>query len=145
MRRMLLGLWLLSGVAHAIGTEQLLTPDKAFRLQAGLPDSRTILLEYRIAPGYYLYRDRFRFSAENAILGEAKMPGGSPKQDPTFGTVMVFSNMVEIQLPLSSPLTRPMTLKVTSQGCTKLGVCYVPYTYRFRISPDGTVTGLLPK
>ncbi|WP_024303469.1 protein-disulfide reductase DsbD N-terminal domain-containing protein [Pseudogulbenkiania sp. MAI-1] len=142
MRRVLLGLWLMSGVAHAIGVEQLLPPDKAFRLQAGMPDSRTILLEYRIAPGYYLYRDRFRFSAENASLGKVKLPDGFPKQDPTFGTVMVFANMLEIQLPLSAPLTRPMTLKATSQGCTRLGVCYVPYTHRFRISPDGTVTTL---
>lgn len=140
MQMVLLGLWLIASAAHAINAEQLLSPDKAFRLQAGMPDNRTILLEYSIAPSYYLYRDRFRFSAENANLGKFTLPDGIPKKDPTFGTVMVFANMVEIQLPLSAPLIHPMTLKVTSQGCTKLGVCFVPYTHKFRITPDGNVT-----
>jgi thiol:disulfide interchange protein len=38
-------------------------------------DAQTLELSYRIADGYYMYRDRFHFSAEGATLGE---PGFRP-------------------------------------------------------------------
>lgn len=130
---------LLLATGPAFGLEQLLPPEQAFRVQAVLVNQRMILLQYQIAPGYYLYRDRFKFVAEGATLGVPQLPDGLTKPDPNFGRAQVFEQAVEIRLPLTAPLSRPMVLKATVQGCTKFGVCYVPYTHTLRITPDGHV------
>lgn len=130
--------------ANAQGAEHLLEPAQAFHLQAGLVDHRLVVLEYRIAPGYFLYRDRFKFSADNITLGTPKLPDGAPKHDPIFGTVRVFAKTVEIELPLAAKLTKPAILRVTSQGCTVRGVCFVPYTHVLHITPDGLTSEQLP-
>ena len=62
MRLLLVLLLAVSSFGHAAEPE-LLEPEKAFRFSARLQDPRTIEVTYRIAPGYYLYRDKFRFSA----------------------------------------------------------------------------------
>ncbi len=126
--------------AAALAAERLLPAAQAYRLQAALLEPRVILLEYRIAPGYYLYRDRFAFAAENAVLGSPILPGGVAKSDPAFGTVQVIKGGADIQLPLAAPLVSAMTLKVTAQGCTERGLCLVPFTHTLRIAPDGSVT-----
>lgn len=137
-RVLLLGL-MMPMATYAIGNEQLLSPEKAFHLRATVVDHHVVLLQYQIAPGYYLYRDRFKFYAENATLGPPKLPTGIPKQDLIFGRVQVFHNVAEIALPLTAPLSRAITMKVTSQGCTEQGVCYVPFTHRLQIMPNGEV------
>ena len=42
----------------------LLRPEDAFRPSVRALDGRTLEVRYEIADGYYLYRDKFRFSAE---------------------------------------------------------------------------------
>ena len=51
----------LCGAARAAEPE-LLEPDQAFRFAARLKDDRTIEVNYQIAPGYYMYRERFSFT-----------------------------------------------------------------------------------
>ncbi len=47
--------------------EQLLPPEQVFIAEVEtLPGE--ILLRWRIAPGYYVYRDRFRFSTDSDAL-----------------------------------------------------------------------------
>ncbi|HLF38840.1 MAG TPA: protein-disulfide reductase DsbD N-terminal domain-containing protein, partial [Burkholderiales bacterium] len=52
---------MLAGLARAAAPE-LLEPDQAFRFAARLKDARSIEVSYQIAPGYYMYRDKFRFT-----------------------------------------------------------------------------------
>jgi thiol:disulfide interchange protein DsbD len=116
---------------HAQGAEpELLEPEKAFQFAARIADADTIEVRYRIAPGYYMYRDKFRFSAEPAAarLGEPRLPTGKVKSDKFFGDVEVYRDEVKILLPLHSDGKVPPTLLLTavSQGCADVGVCYVP-------------------
>ncbi|MGH8197803.1 MAG: protein-disulfide reductase DsbD N-terminal domain-containing protein, partial [Steroidobacteraceae bacterium] len=61
----------------------LLDPMDAFRLTAKALDGRSAQVEFRIAEGYYLYRDRFRFeTASGSVIAEAELPAGKVKQDP---------------------------------------------------------------
>lgn len=121
-------LLLLSWLAHGAEPD-LLEPEKAFRFSARLAAGNMIEVRYQIAPGYYMYRDKFRFAIDpkNIGLGVPQMPAGKIKEDQFFGKVEVYREAVSILLPLQhdSPV-QAATLTAVSQGCADVGVCYVP-------------------
>src|SRR5215471_6819005 len=128
MRRLLLALLLgVAPAAHA-ATDELLEPDKAFRFSAQALDSGTAEIRYRIADGYYLYRDRFRFAVEPAsvTLGTPRFPEGEIHEDKFFGKQVTYRREARILLPLAAGNADRVKLSVTSQGCADIGVCYVP-------------------
>ena len=132
--RSLVLLGLLPGPLAATGAE-LLPPDQAFRVSAqGTPGG--VRLEWSIASGYYLYRDKFRVrSAEPGVsAGEPSLPAGVPKEDPFFGKLETYREKVVIEVPLERPadVTRA-ALQVTSQGCSDVGICYPPQTRTIRV------------
>jgi thiol:disulfide interchange protein DsbD len=112
--------------------EELLPPEEAFNLSAWLDGDR-LVAEYRIAPGYYMYRKQFGFeivsSDASARFDDAQMPAGKIKNDEFFGDVETYRDRVTIQLPIRFE-TRPgrLEVKATSQGCADIGVCYPPLT-----------------
>jgi len=114
----------------AAGTDDLLEPDKAFRFSARALDARTLEVRYRIADGYYQYRERFRFAAEPADvkLGAPQFPPGEVHTDQFFGRVETYRKDLRILVPLEDAGSADrFRLKVTSQGCADSGVCYVPH------------------
>ncbi|HEV2008690.1 MAG TPA: protein-disulfide reductase DsbD domain-containing protein, partial [Burkholderiales bacterium] len=129
MRLCFVFLWVLSCAARA-GEPELLEPEKAFRFSARLIDASQVEVRYEIAPGYYLYRDKFSFSSEPAYVAfnASQLPPGKVKQDEFFGAVQIYRGEVRFVLPLTvkgEPVS-PFILKAVSQGCADLGVCYPP-------------------
>ena len=123
-----------------LGSQELLDPQDAFRLSLVARDARNAHLEFRIAQGYYLYRDRFRFeTAAGALIAEAELPRGKVKQDPFFGRTEIYRDRVRIRVPLGgAELARgAVRLKVVSQGCSDSGVCYIPQEQWLEVSLDG--------
>ena len=117
-----------SGVAHAAEPE-LLEPEKAFSFSARVVAPDAIEVRYVIAKGYYMYRDKFRFTLEPAAAagGEPLLPPGVIKKDEFFGEVAVYRDEVRITLPLNRDgAGERVTLTAVSQGCADVGVCYVP-------------------
>jgi len=145
--RLILSLWLF-WAAHSIlaaGTDDLLPPDKAFRFSARTLNVSTIEVTYKIADGYYLYRERFRFATEpDAVkLGTARFPHGEIHNDQFFGRVETYRGNLHFLLPIESAGgTDHFRLKVTSQGCADSGVCYVPHDQyaEIRLASAGSVT-----
>src|SRR5262245_42272488 len=126
MMRCMLAL-LLCGFAFGAGAEEPLQPEQAFRFSASAIDAQTIEATWKIAPGYYMYRDKFKFTAEpaKAILGKIETPPGNVKDDETFGKVETYRDEVRIRIAvISTP--GPLILKAVSQGCADLGICYPP-------------------
>lgn len=123
------------------GTEELLDPEKAFHISARALDERSVEVEFRIAKGYYMYRERFSFATESGKpLAEVEIPRGTLKEDEFFGKSETFRDLVRIRVPVSAEDAGKgsVSLKVTSQGCSDKGVCYVPLEQTVRVSlPDG--------
>ena len=142
MKRFLLGLlWLgLAGSAAAQWsgkTEDLLEPEKAFRFSARVLDG-AVEVRFAIAEGYYLYRDKFRFSAEgnpSVAFGTAELPRGTRHKDEFFGETETYRRQVTIRIPAQGE--GPFALKVVSQGCADVGVCYVPMESQASLRLDG--------
>ena len=124
----------------AFAAEGLLDPDVAFRFSAKMVDPGTVQVRYQIADGYYLYRDRFRFTAAQGPVkfGAPHLPDGTIKEDEFFGKVETFRGALVIELPLVSPVPAAgFTLKVVSQGCADVGVCYTPLSQVAKLVPVG--------
>ena len=124
---------------------ELLPPEQAFRPSVRALDGQTIEVRFDIAKGYYLYRDKFRFSAEpdSVQLGAAILPKGKEKMDETFGQVDVYYRSVPVRLPVerNSSGILPLTLHITSQGCADIGVCYPPHMQSLTLQlPDPVAT-----
>lgn len=113
------------------GSPRLLEPESAFRFSAQALGSDAIQVQFAIADGYYMYRERFHFSLEGssgARLGVPEMPAGQRKRDQFFGDVETYRNSLQIRLPVERGAAGAATvnLKVVSQGCADTGVCYTP-------------------
>jgi len=113
-------------------SDELLAPEKAFVFSANVAENANALeVRFAIADKYYMYRDKFSFALEGiegVKLGAAQLPAGIRKKDEFFGEVETYRKSVTIRLPLerSSTVAGPVTLKVVSQGCADVGVCYIP-------------------
>src|SRR5262245_29126220 len=128
MYRFLLAFMLVLAPAAHAASDELLEPEKAFRFSAQILDSGNAEIRYRIADGYYLYRDRFRFAAEagSVTLGSPRFPEGEIHEDKFFGKQVTYRRDVRILLPIAAAGSDRVRLLVTSQGCADIGVCYVP-------------------
>ncbi|UIN23989.1 protein-disulfide reductase DsbD [Herbaspirillum frisingense] len=123
-------------VAHA--AEDYLPPEQAFQLSGRMVDAATLELSYRIADGYYMYRDRFHFSAGGATLGEPQFPPGKRKYDDNFQKeVETYHQSVTARMPVSGAVDR-FTVVAVSQGCADKGLCYPPMTLKLTMSPQAT-------
>ena len=117
--------------------KELLDPEKAFRISARALDERNVEVEFKIADGYYMYRDRFSFATESGKpLAEVQIPRGTPKEDQFFGKTETFRHLVRIRVPISAEdvARGSVNLKVTSQGCADAGVCYLPLEQTVRVT-----------
>jgi len=120
----------------AAQADDLLPPDEAFRFSARVVDSSQAEVRWRIADGYYMYRDKFRFTAkpELVALGSPQFPAGRMKEDEFFGAVETYRDEVVIRLPITVPAgTQEITLEALSQGCADAGVCYTPQRSSVRL------------
>lgn len=140
LRKLLVPLGLLLAAAPAaaqfFGTDELLDPEQAFRISARALDRRTVEVEFRIAPGYYMYRDRFSFTTEaGKPLADVQIPHGRIKEDAFFGKSETFRRLVRMRVPVSDEDAGKgdIELRVTSQGCSDQGVCYVPLEQTVRV------------
>jgi thiol:disulfide interchange protein DsbD len=123
-------LLLLLSPAHAAAPEEeLLEADQAFRLSTRTVNGTTLEASWKIAPGYYMYRDKFKFEAlDGTQLKQPVIPRGKKKDDPLFGEVETYTKSVRIRIPFTRAEGASTTrLRITSQGCNEpVGVCYPP-------------------
>lgn len=118
----------------------LLEPQQAFRFSARVAGPDMIEVRYRIAEGYYMYRDKFRFSVapDSVGLGQPDFPPGRIIEDEFFGKSETYRGELRIRIPVQRTSGRKaFTLKAVSQGCADVGVCYVPLTQTTRLYPGG--------
>lgn len=141
-RRLMLLFLLCAGFAGAAEPE-LLEPEKAFVFSARVVAPDAVEVRYAIAKGYYMYRDKFRFTLEPESLaaGAAELPPGQLKKDEFFGETQVYRDEVRIRLPIQSPGgVERAVLTAVSQGCADVGVCYVPVEQKAELRLTGAAS-----
>lgn len=131
------------------GQEQFLPPEQVFILSAEVVNANQLALTWNIADGYYLYRDKFKFTLKETpgiTLGEPNLPKGEEKHDENFGLMEVFHDEVTALLPLQRDNTSAtdITLTVNYQGCAEAGFCYPPMKQELLLSLPEVATANAP-
>lgn len=125
--------------------EDFLPVDEAFAFDAIADGPDRVRLRWRIADGYYLYRQQLKATTttEEARLGAVSLPRGKTKTDEFFGEQEVFYGELVALLPVARAGAREMDLplEVTYQGCAEAGLCYPPESKSITVSlPAGIGT-----
>ena len=134
------------GVARA---QEFLPVDEAFQVQARVSQPGQVAVDFKVAPGTYLYRERMEARLEGRPPTPLALstPDGERKHDPTFDKVMeVYHHDVaaSVALPAAQDGAGQETLAVVYQGCADAGLCYPPQTRHWLVTRDaqGHVTAL---
>ena len=131
-----------ASLAHA--DDDFLPPEQAFKFSAHMDGARTVVVDYAIANGYHMYRDRFQFGAAGAKLGTPALPAGKVEFDDTFGkNVETYHQNIEIRIPVDG--NGPFTLTSTGQGCADKGLCYPPQDGTAQLVAGGGSAGAAPQ
>ena len=129
---------LLAGTAgttlKAQDSEDLLEPDRAFAFSTQVTSAEKIAVTWDIAPGYYMYLDKFSFDSDSPgiAISDVKYPPAQTKQDEFFGDVQILEHSARIVLSLARDGSDSGALQLTAhgQGCNEpIGVCYPPIAH----------------
>lgn len=125
---------------QAYAEEEFLDPEKAFVFSAAMVNPTELQVHFKVAPKYYLYRERFEFltnpeSSADAV-GLPLFPPGKVVYDPTFEKDMeVYYRQATLRIPLAAGATQPFILTVVHQGCADAGLCYPPMQSDITLTP----------
>ena len=134
--------------ANLLGGADPLAPEVAFVPESGAVTDRAVTVNFDIADGYYLYRDKTSFTVESTqsasdfaailnptssgealMLGDAQFPEAQILDDEFFGEMAIYRNAVSIELPYQARTpVKSAKIAVKYQGCADIGLCYPPTT-----------------
>jgi thioredoxin:protein disulfide reductase len=115
--------------------DDFLSPDQAFQLDIVPQTAELATANFKVATGYYLYKQRLKFSIVAPSTGQIsriELPIGGIKDDPNFGQQEVYHHDFKAKLVLSQA-NNPI-IKATFQGCSEKGLCYAPQTKTFELT-----------
>lgn len=141
-------LWVLALVlplAAAAAEDDFLDPEKAFAFSARMLDARTIEARWKIADGYFMYREKISFAADRGVaLGAPELPRGKIKFDTNFNKeVETHRDELVVRIPVAAG-SGAFTLTATSQGCADRGLCYPPQAQTAQLVLAASTTAAPP-
>lgn len=101
-----------------------------------------ITANWTILPGYYLYRDHIKITADPAdavTFGEIQFPNGIKKHDPLLGQYQIYEHALKVTIPIQS-VKSDAHIKITYQGCSTKGFCYPPLAQTVSVNADPAVS-----
>jgi len=117
------------------GANTFLPASRAYRLEGRRISKHRIVLDWRIARGYYLYQSRVRLRvlspARSGIVFQ--LPPGVLRREPQ-GLVPVYYRRLRLTVRVRGNDDRPVVLKVGYQGCAEKGLCYPPQERTLRLA-----------
>ncbi len=123
----------------AVGDDEFLPVDQAFVLTGDALTVNNLQLNWRIADGYYLYKERIKVEPADSKqdIGTLVLPKGENHHDEYFGDQEVYRQSVDATFSLPPTDAKSVDVKVTYQGCADAGLCYPPETRLVSIYLEG--------
>lgn len=122
---------------------------EAFGVEAIATGPSEVLVRFRSASEYYVYRDSLGFSwaSDQARVVGFEAPSGVVVTDEYFGQTEVYFGEVEIPVAISraQPIAQTLNFLIEFQGCLKDGICYPPMTRQIEVAlPEARGQALPP-
>lgn len=141
MKKFLLGILLIlaSAISYSAESPQPLSSERAFTFSAELTKSNQIVLHWKIAPGYYLYRSQLQFYDDHTHQIPLTLPPGIPKRDSIHGADQHYTHTLTVEVPLNQK-DFGSTFTIQYQGCSEQNFCYssVKKNFQFKSPPPTT-------
>jgi thiol:disulfide interchange protein DsbD len=121
----------LLGFSAAQAADEFLPATEAFKYETRAGETG-LTVQYRVHPGYYLYRDRLAFESATpgVTLGPPQFPAGEDHEDEYFGRQVIYRDTVDIPVSVRfDGAPRDFELRLKLQGCADAGLCYPPLTW----------------
>ncbi|MDP5036820.1 MAG: protein-disulfide reductase DsbD [Alishewanella sp.] len=103
---------------------QFLPVEQAFVLDYRQQDG-ALLLNWTIADGYYMYRDKFKLGGVAVSFSHPSYPASMTIEDEFFGKTEVYYHQLQLKIPLSD-IDEDAIFRVQYMGCAEAGFCYPP-------------------
>lgn len=120
------------------GQPQFLPVNQAFVLDYRQQDNE-LLLNWTIADGYYMYRDKFKLGGIAVNFSHPTYPASISIEDEFFGKTEVYYHQLQLKIPLSD-IDEDAIFRVQFMGCAEAGLCYPPETIEIPLSQPGQLT-----
>ena len=117
--------------------EEFLSPDEAFKLDLTAKDASNLTANFKIVPGYYLYKNRVQFKDAGGKILEATLPTAEIKEDKNFGRQEVYHHDFLANIALKEA-SGDVKISARYQGCSEKGLCYAPQNKTLMVSLTGT-------
>lgn len=125
---------------QAQAQDEFLDVTDAFKIDSAFVGD-DLQLHWKIAPGYYLYQERFKLKTSNDLALSPTFSQGVLKHDSYAEkdmTVYHDDATLTVKLPAN---TQPFSVQIAYQGCADAGLCYPPHKSYFKVDPTNhTVT-----
>ncbi len=116
--------------------DEFLPPDEAFALRVERISSERYVAQWRIAPEYYIYRDKTTIVEQDGNRpSQYQMPAGEILEDPFFGKTEVYRDVLSVPF-----IAQGEAVTLSYQGCADAGLCYPVQTKQFLLA-DATPVG----
>ncbi len=138
----------LGGGNNSLASEEFPRPEEVFQPEVFPVDGNTVDIGIRIAPGFYVYKDKIKVRAlsDRAEAGRLDLPKGKMKFDEFFGDQEVYTTDVLWQQAIArgTPEAMSLDIEVEYQGCAEAGLCYNPQTVVLTVElPEATAVTAL--
>jgi len=111
-------------------TDSVLPETEAFLFETIAMDDTTLSARFTMEDNIYLYKDKVEIISltDGISIGELSFPESVTKDDPHFGVVEVFFDLIEVGIPITRELGSGNKLEIEAmfQGCVDEGICYPP-------------------
>lgn len=130
-------LWLAPAIAADLAgllgsPPKTLSAEQAFAPQLLAGADGRLQVQFTVAPGHYLYRDRVQATDASGAPLAIALPPGEPFDDPEFGRVAVLRGTQTLHI--DRPAEAGVRVDVRYQGCAQGRLCYAPVVTRLQLT-----------
>ena len=115
--------------------------EEAFQFSFSQQDDK-VIVRWQISDGYYLYKDKFKFTSPTTNITQITLPQGTDHDDPYFGTQSVYYYETSFSFSVEDP-TKEHAITMDYQGCADAGLCYPPSKQTLFFDPSFVTTQTL--
>lgn len=125
MKRLALALFALFPIAAA--ANEPLPSQLAFQVSMNRVDNQTLVLNFQMPEGYYLYKKRLALVGSSGFdVTNLQVTGLKQLSDPDLGVEDVLDSSSRVVLHGKVAADVPVQVRLKIQGCLKGQVCYPP-------------------